>query len=187
MTEHYHHGNLPRRLRTATRAVVEEEGPAAVTIARIARECGVSVAAPYRHFAGKEALLGAVAADGFDALREALTAADGATPTERLVAAGVAYVDFATTHPHLFELMFRAERRERQSAAGPPALEALATLVNDVPLRVPTDVAVRTTWGLAHGLAMLRIGGMLTFTREDTAERLRAELTALVEGIAPDR
>lgn len=182
----YHHPDLKARLVTATRELVEDEGPEAVTLARVARACEVSVAAPYRHFAGKEALLGAVAGVGFAELREALVsgAAGGAgDPGERLVAAGVAYVEYATAHPHLFRLMFSAELRDRQTDVGPAALAALAALVEPLPLRVPADTAVRTTWALAHGFAILRIGGMLTFTREDSERRLREELRTLLTGI----
>lgn len=181
----YHHGGLKAELIAATRRVIDQEGPEAVTLSRIARDCEVSVAAPYRHFSNKEALLGAVAGEGFDQLRTALAA--GATsvadPRERLIAAGVAYVDFATAHPHLFRLMFSAQLRPAQTAAGPPTLAALGTLVEALELRVPDAVAVRTTWALAHGLATLRLGGMQTFTRDDSERRLREELAALLDGI----
>lgn len=182
----YHHGDLRNRLITVTRGVVEDEGAETVTLARIAKACEVSVAAPYRHFPGKEALLGAVAAEGFIELRAALTGVD-ATPDarERLVAAGVAYVDYAVGHPHLFRLMFSTQLRERQSEVGPATLAALAALVEPLDLRVPIDVAVRTAWALAHGLATLRLGGMLAFTRDDSERRLRDEFGALLTGIVP--
>ncbi|MBE1878334.1 TetR/AcrR family transcriptional regulator [Myceligenerans pegani] len=244
--KHYHHGDLPRQLVEVTRRMVERDGPGAVTVARIARECGVSVAAPYRHFANKEALLGAVAAQGFAELRDVLArevggkvppadggvtrrgatdggatdgdgaddgaaddeaahdlapdhaapdhaapdhaAPDHAAPDhaarERLVAAGASYVGFALAHPHLFRLMFSAHLRDPQPEAGPAALAALGDVVGQVELRVPLETAVRTTWALAHGLAVLRIDGMLTFTRDDSPSRLRDELQALLTGIA---
>lgn len=182
----YHHPDLAARLVAVTRGIVEAEGPEAVKLTRIAAACDVSVAAPYRHFADKEALLGAVADEGFTELRAALAgaAAGVADPRERLVAAGVAYVAYAAAHPHLFHLMFRADLRDRRADTGPAALAALAVLVEPLDLRVAADVAVRTTWALAHGLAMLRIGGMLTFTQEDSERRLRDELDALLTGVA---
>lgn len=183
----YHHPDLKTHLIAATREIVEDEGPEAVTLARIAKICDVSVAAPYRHFPNKEALLGAVAGLGFAELRTALTsdarAGGGADAREQLVTAGLAYVGYAVAHPHLFRLMFSAELRDRQHAVGPAALAALAALIEPLDLRVPADVAVRATWALAHGLATLRIGGMLTFTREDSERSLREELDALLTGI----
>lgn len=181
----YHHPDLRTHLITVTRDLIETEGSDAVTLARVAKSCDVSVAAPYRHFAGKEALLGAVAGEGFTELRSALLsgASVAGHPRERLVAAGVAYVDYATEHPHLFRLMFSADLRDRQTEVGTAAIAALASLVDPLELRVPADVAVRATWALAHGLALLRIGGMLTFTREDSERRLRDELSALLFGI----
>lgn len=181
----YHHPDLRTALVAASRVIVEEEGAEACTIARVARVCGVSVAAPYRHFASRRDLLGAVAGEGFVALREALEAAPAdEDPAERLVSGGQAYVDFALAHPRLFELMFRAELRDRQSGVGPAALAALSALIAPLDLRVPHDVAVRAAWASAHGQAVLRIGGMLTLTREDSAARLREDLSVLVHGIA---
>lgn len=182
----YHHGDLRRQLLEATRSLVERDGTGSVTLARVARGCGVSIAAPYRHFASKEALLAEVAAIGFEELSTALAAgATASDPAERLVAAGVAYVEFAVARPHLFRLMFDADVRERLPEAGPAALQRLTRLVEPLQTTVPTAVAVRTTWALAHGLAALRIGGMITFTAEDTETRLRDELRALLTGIAP--
>ena len=57
----YHHGNLRRALLDSALAMVEKEGPHGVSLRAVARLAGVSPAAPYRHFAGKEGLLAAVA------------------------------------------------------------------------------------------------------------------------------
>lgn len=185
----YHHPDLATDLVAATRAVVEADGAAAVTMAGVAKACGVSVAAPYRHFENKEALLGRVAADGFAELRAAMAAAvgaaaaDGADAADRLLAAGVAYVCVATARPHLFELMFRADLRASTADAAPAALADLRSLVEPLELAVPVDVAVRSAWALVHGMAMLRLGGMLTFTERDGEDRLRAELRSLLSGI----
>lgn len=185
-SKHYHHGDLRNELIESTRTLVEMEGSDGVTLARIAAACGVSVAAPYRHFASKEELLGEVAGRGFAELGEALAAAGRSPgePRERLLNAGVAYVDYAVAHPNVFRLMFNAAVREPQSQIGPAALAQLVSLVEPVVSGVPTETAVRATWALAHGLATLRIGGMLTFTREDSERRLRQELDALLTGIA---
>src|SRR5262245_39177956 len=87
----YHHGDLPRaRLDVALR-IVETEGTEARTLRAVAREAGVSQAAPYRHFANKEAILAAVAEDGFRSLMATMqeaVAASGDLPLARLRAVG---------------------------------------------------------------------------------------------------
>lgn len=180
----YHHADLRAELVAATAGIVERDGAGAVTIARVAQQCGVSVAAPYRHFAGKSALLGAVAAQGFAQLGGALAAAarQQSAPADRLVEAGVAYVGFATEHPHLFTLMFDAPERD-SSPEAPQALAGLGALVAALNLTVPADVALRATWAIAHGEAALRVGGMRTFTDDDSVDRLRTDLRALLGGI----
>ena len=180
----YHHGDLRNELLAATRAVVEADGSDAVTLAGISKACGVSVAAPYRHFPDKRALLAAVAGEGFAELGAALAAVTGSAgdARERLVAAGIAYVEYAVAHPHLFGLMFDARLRAPQSEAGPASLALLRELVEPV-TAAPVDTAVRAVWALAHGLASLRIGGMLTFTRDDSETRLRDELAILLAGL----
>lgn len=183
-TTPYHHGTLPADLIDQAAAIVESEGPAAVTIARVASACGVSVAAPYRHFASKEALLNEVAGRGFRQLGEKIRAitADVSEPTERLIAGGVGYVRFAQAHAGLFGLMFSLEHRDAGQAAGPQVLAGLRESLEALPLVVPVEIAVRTAWALVHGLAMLRVGGMRTFT-DDTDQRLREELSVLLSGV----
>src|SRR5487761_2417140 len=89
----YHHGDLSRALVDAGRRILEAEGPAALTLRAVAREAGVSSAAPYHHFKDKSELLNAVSMEGFSrlktALAEALAAAHGEGARSSL---GVAYV-----------------------------------------------------------------------------------------------
>ncbi len=73
----YHHGNLRHALLEAALWLVETEGTEALTLRAAARRAGVSQAAPYRHFASKEALLAAVAEDGFRAMTAAMRRATG--------------------------------------------------------------------------------------------------------------
>ena len=104
----YHHGDLRRALIDASLALIAEEGFSALTLREVARRAGVTHAAPYRHFADKEALLAAVAEEGFRAMasdmRERMD--KETSPTERLLACGVAYVLFAVRHPSHFRVMF---------------------------------------------------------------------------------
>ncbi|MDP7345041.1 MAG: TetR/AcrR family transcriptional regulator, partial [Alphaproteobacteria bacterium] len=108
----YHHGNLRRALLDAALAMVEKEGPRGVSLRAVARFAGVSPAAPYRHFAGKEGLLAAVAEEGFRALESKMQAARDETDGLALAefrAIGYAYVRFAASNPSHFRVMFGPE------------------------------------------------------------------------------
>src|SRR5215218_5303559 len=93
----YHHGDLRRALVDAARTLLEREGPSALSLRAVAREAGVSPAAPYHHFKDKSELLDAVAQQGWELLNEFLVQARAraASPRERMSELGVAYVSFA--------------------------------------------------------------------------------------------
>ena len=71
----YHHGDLSRALIDAARKILETEGPSALSLRAVAREAGVSPAAPYHHFKDKGELLEAVAHEGWVELDHALAKA----------------------------------------------------------------------------------------------------------------
>lgn len=104
----YHHGDLRKVLVATGRELVARNGPAALSLREVARAAGVSHNAPYRHFVSREALLAAIAAAGFVALKEALLVAAQTEPERRLRALGKAYVRFALDHGSDFLLMFGA-------------------------------------------------------------------------------
>ena len=68
----YHHGDLRRALVDAARRLLEAEGPTALSLRAVAREAGVSPAAPYHHFKDKAELLDAVAHEGWEMLQLAM-------------------------------------------------------------------------------------------------------------------
>src|SRR5271154_2770181 len=111
----YHHGDLKRALTDAALALVREKGPKGFSLSEAARRAGVSVAAPYRHFADKAELLAAVAEEGFIQLHEALSAAGAAAPNpkNRVIQLGRAYVGWAVAHPDYYQSMFGAEMVKR--------------------------------------------------------------------------
>ena len=105
----YHHGDLRAQLIAAVRDLVETHGPDGFSVAEAARRAGVSSAAPYKHFKDRPELLRAVASEGMDRLREAMTAAAAQHPegsVESVAAIGKAYVDFARAGPGVFRLVF---------------------------------------------------------------------------------
>ncbi|MFD9077275.1 TetR/AcrR family transcriptional regulator [Streptomyces lasiicapitis] len=110
----YHHGNLRAALLEAAGRGLRERGADQLSLRDLAREVGVSHAAPRRHFPDRQALLDALAETGFaqldSALRAALAGADDAFPS-RARAAMTAYTRFATENAALLELMYTSKHR----------------------------------------------------------------------------
>lgn len=163
----YHHGDLERALVAAARAILEKDGIEALSLRAAARAVGVSPAAPYHHFADKDALLAAVAAEGYRDLTAAMEArmTREAVPNRRFLATGAGYVAFATANPALFRLMFggsghRFSTHAGLAAAGIAAYDVLAQAAGEAASAAGRDPAtipmtMLTAWSLVHGLAML--------------------------------
>lgn len=162
----YHHGDLKAALLAAARALLDEGGVPAVSLREAARRVGVTPAASYRHFADKEALLTALAVQGFGEFSEAMRAAYE-TSNEPFADMGVAYVQFAVSRPGLFRLMFGPAVADRSRS--PELLEAIArsTQIFESGAKTRQDVkpgdplAMLRSWATMHGLATLAIDQML--------------------------
>src|SRR5271169_6239008 len=104
----YHHGDLSRALVDAARRILEAEGAVALSLRAVAREAGVSPAAPYHHFKDKGELLNAVSQEGWMELGAAVAKARLSTPDagEAMTNIGVAYVCFARENPALYRVMY---------------------------------------------------------------------------------
>lgn len=161
----YHHGDLRQALLQAGADLLEERGTDDISLRELARRAGVSHNAPYRHFPDRDALLDALAAEGFRSLDARMRATTAATPADRLAALGQAYVAAALERPGRFALMFRVTPSPAafpETAAAAPMLmrtfrEAVAAVAGD-----PTDaVASATAWAAVHGLAHLLLQGHL--------------------------
>jgi AcrR family transcriptional regulator len=163
----YHHGTLRAALIRSAREILESEGYEALTLRATARRAGVSQAAPYNHFADKAALLGAVAALGFQEFAAAmqLEMSAAVNPQARLNAAGIAYVAFATSNPGLFKLMFGSGGHQASGnadliAARTFAYQVLSGAVHSIQLSNPRPAAQEEleslkSWALVHGLATM--------------------------------
>ena len=172
----YHHGDLKNALARAARAQIAEKGAASLNLRAVARVLGVTHPAAYRHFANKEALLEAVAQEGFDELADALHKSvegeKGLEPT--LYALANTYLNFALENPELTRVMFAlipADTRmknEKLYAASKRAYTALTTSVEALGGDTSTDSAV--VWALLHGLAELTIEKQVPLL-EDAAKR----------------
>lgn len=165
----YHHGDLRSALVAAARHILETEGREALSLRAAARAAGVSQAAPYHHFDNKDALLGAIAAQGFDELANAMSERMGkeSEPVARLNASGVAYVAFAVHNPELFALMFGGVTATATDAptlaeAGKRAYGVLQSAIKDALLargrkEESAPLAGLWSWCGVHGLAKLVI------------------------------
>src|SRR5437870_1534103 len=99
--DRYHHGDLPRAMLQEAVRVIQARGVAALALRGVGAALGVSRTALYRHFADKQALLSAVAREGFRTLRKELHEAwvQGGRGREGFEKMGEAYVQFAVAHP----------------------------------------------------------------------------------------
>ena len=184
----YHHGDLRRALIAAATELLEREGAEALSFRAVARAAGVSQSAPYNHFSGKEDLLATVAETGFRALAtsQAETAAHALPGEARMIALGLDYIGFAADHPQLYRLMFGVgvadwhaypHVSEAKHASFAPIRAALAEDVPPTRDAAALEHAAVAAWGLAHGLAMLRIDGSLA--RRDARDKPLPEEAAL--------
>ncbi len=174
----YHHGDLKSALVAAALAAVETGGAEAVSLRELAAQLGVSRAAPYRHFADRDALLAAVAARGFEALiqvYEAALAGPGGG-REQLRGGLVGYLEFAQQRPGLHALMFEGDFLSR---ASPPAV-----------LLGPADRSYRQLWRALEGAfpaadaawirrrAVTMLSTVVGFRTLETAGRYRPHMNA---------
>jgi AcrR family transcriptional regulator len=189
----YHHGDLHDALLQAGERVLERDGPAGLTLRAVAREAGVSHAAPTHHFGDLAGLLSELAAIGFRRFNAAMVAA-GETqtlPQMKALARARAYVAYAQAHPGMYGLMFRTERldmtRPSLHEAASASFEGLASTIGAGRDRQLTGAALETlsleqaaaiarNWSLVHGFTVLLLDG-----------RLKDILNRLPEGTGADQ
>lgn len=194
----YHHGDLRQSLINAAIALISEEGINDLSLRQVARRVGVSHNAPYRHFEDKEALLAAVAEQGFQSLRVAMETARQVIPPDspqRLEAIGIAYVHFALAHPFHYRLMFGDYRcnLSKYSALAETAQQSFMVLVSTIMegqiagifrLADPVDMA-RVAWSLVHGQSMLGLDNKLQVKQGEEFEAfLKFSSQMLIQGLA---
>ncbi len=200
----YHHGNLKEALIEAAQRFIAERGLGGFTLADAAKLVGVTPAALYRHFRGREALVAEVAFRGFAELTERLGRAlksDG-TPLERFTRMGEAYLAFAEQEPGFYTAMFSAKPADGEACApgaegkspkdqAPSGGNAFDFLVHALSDTFPdgfkgvdTRFIAIEVWALSHGIATLDAAGQLPRGpgMPDKYELLRAGVLALVHG-----
>jgi len=145
--------------------LLAEGDEATLSLRAVARRAGVSANAPYRHYPDKDALLAAMATQGFRDLRDALIQAEAhASAGEPFVAMAQAYVAFGIRSPALFGLMFGHPCSRNHPETSAAAAETMAVLAERVATVVPAaqrDSFLVGAWALVHGLAALVLNGKL--------------------------
>jgi AcrR family transcriptional regulator len=172
----YHHGALHEALLRAAEKVLERDGLQGLTLRAVAREAGVSHAAPTHHFGDLTGLVSELAAIGFRQFNAAMAAADssGSSMLEKAMARAKAYVAYARAHPGMYGLMFRTERldmtRPSLHEAAQAAFAGLAGAIGASrheqiaaeALSLDQAAAIARAWSLVHGFTMLLLDGRLT-------------------------
>jgi AcrR family transcriptional regulator len=172
----YHHGALHSALLEAAERVLEGDGLSGLTLRAVAREAGVSHAAPTHHFGDLAGLLSELAAIGFRQFNVAMGEA-GDSPgsmADKAMARAKAYVAYAQAHPGMYGLMFRTERLDmKRPALQEAARAAFAGLAGSVGARRDEGIAadalslehaaaIARAWSLVHGFTMLLLDGRLS-------------------------
>jgi AcrR family transcriptional regulator len=169
----FHHGDLRWALLQAASLLLERDGTAGVGLRATARLAGVSQTAPYRHFPDREAILAALAEQGFVALGERMVAAAQAAggPEAALSAIAATYVGLAAERPHLFRLLFGPEvaDKARYPAVRDAGHRALGVLVETIAAGQRAGVVregdatelAMGHWATVHGIALLMLDGLV--------------------------
>ena len=172
----YHHGALRDALLEAAERVLERDGLSGLTLRAVAREAGVSHAAPTHHFGDLTGLVSELAAIGFRQFNTAMSAAgaSASAPLEKAAARARAYVAYAQAHPGMYGLMFRTERldmtRPSLCEAANASFAGLAGAIgvsrqeqiSEQALSLGQAADIARAWSLVHGFTMLLLDGRLT-------------------------
>jgi AcrR family transcriptional regulator len=193
--EKYHHGELRQALLQAAEEELKDKGIEGFTLRGCARRAGVSHAAPAHHFRDADALLTALAATAYGRFVTAMKTRQsqaGKDAARRLVALGLGYIDFATSEPALFRLMFSSDRPDfSDPALNEVATAAYETLVDAVSAAggnaddeaLAVDVAA--AWAMVHGIAELVNSGQLRMLSSVPPEKREGAFGAILARVLP--
>jgi AcrR family transcriptional regulator len=180
----------------AALALIAEHGVKGLALSDAARQAGVSVAAPYRHFKDKEGLLAEIAAEGFSLFRDALALASQGSRGDKvdaLAEMGVAYVEFARQHKSHFKVMWEGGiAKADHPAVEQPAHQAFLLLqhaaIDLLPKAKPDrqQALVCAAWSLVHGYATLMLEHELDVVagRQGDMKVLRQSIHLLLDQFA---
>lgn len=183
----YHHGNLRQALVESALSLIEAKGPAGFTLSEAASRAGVTPAAVYRHFAGREDLIAEAALQGYEmfgALMEHAYQSGQPSALTAFEATGRAYLAFARRHPGHYIAMFESgisvNRTPELAAAALAARrvleEAASRICEHIPegKRPPAAMFSAHIWAMSHGVVELFArgapGAASPFAPEDLLE-----------------
>jgi AcrR family transcriptional regulator len=185
----YHHGDLRAALIETAIAIIGERGVRGFSMAEATRRLGVAVSAPYAHFADRDELLVAVAAQGYELLYAELLPLDdpAQSPADRLASIARGYVRFAAAHRPLFDLLYEAgldkHRHPELEAVERPVADAFSSCVRAISGadEVAADGLATAVEAAAHGLVTLLLDGDCDGeTVEQVADRAARVTRALI-------
>lgn len=163
----YHHGNLRQALVDAALKLIEEKGPQGFTLSEAAKAAGVTPAAVYRHFAGRDDLIAECARQGYEIFADLMEFAfdSGPTALAAFEATGRAYIAFARKFPGHYIAMFESGISPNASpgladaaARARGVLERAAVrLSENIPpeKRPPASMFSAHIWAMSHGVVEL--------------------------------
>lgn len=173
MSGNYHHGSLASALLDAAGEELSATGIEAFSLRSVAKRAGVSHGAPAHHFKGKNGLLTALAAAGYEQLVDVQNEHQKTAESKalaQLVASGIGYINFAMKNPELFRLMFASSKPDRSDAHfSATSMAAFNKLVGEIGNILGADpysdraamTQVMASWSMVHGLAELVISGRM--------------------------
>ncbi|MEH6836610.1 MULTISPECIES: TetR/AcrR family transcriptional regulator [Falsihalocynthiibacter] len=157
----YHHGNLKQALVEAALSLIETKGPTGFTLSEAAKTAGVTPAAVYRHFEGREDLIAEVARQGYEIFGELMEYAYATGQPSALAsfeATGRAYLAFARRHPGHYVAMFESgisvNRTPELAAAARKAKGTLEHAAHELSKHIPADKRPPASMFSAHILAL---------------------------------
>ena len=183
----YHHGNLRQALVDAALELIEQKGPTGFTLSEAAKQAGVTPAAVYRHFEGRDDLIAEAAKQGYEIFADLMEYAyDSGQPSDlaSFEATGRAYLAFARRHPGHYVAMFESgisvNRTPELAAVAGRASAVLEKSANrlsehiDPDRRPPPQMVSAHIWAMSHGVVELfargNPGTKSPFSPEDLLE-----------------
>lgn len=192
----YHHGDLKNALILAGVEILGKEGVSGLSLRRVAQSAGVSHAAPYAHFADKQALIAAISTAGYERLYGAILKAaerHAGDPGAELLEGAWAYVKFALDDPDHFKVTLSGVvDREKDY----PGYVEMSEKCYELVLRIveecqaagvlrpgPSELVAVSVWSLMHGLVSLVLENQLPHSLGGR-QRMRELLVSMLNQIA---
>lgn len=194
----YHHGDLRNTLLAIAAELLAEDGVHALSLRKMAKRAGVSHNAPYMHFADKEAVLAAIAEEGFRLLtidvESAISQAENST-RQKLIAASQAYVNFALNHPNHLQVMFRpvdVAKAPNLLEVSKASLNRLFELVKSGQEQGELGAAdtyemTKAIWAMVHGVSAISVAYNTTILlpeRASVEDTVSTFVTFLLDGLS---